>query len=58
VIHAQPTGQRPNLYPGRSGNMADPNQAGMPNRLMIRNLAGPATARCRIELDDLGMPTD
>jgi hypothetical protein len=44
--------------PSRSGNMADPNQASMPNRLMIRNLAGPATARCRIELDDLGMPTD
>jgi hypothetical protein len=37
VIHAQPTGQRPNLYPGRSGNMADPNQAGMPNRLMMKS---------------------
>jgi hypothetical protein len=38
--------------------VADPSQVGMQNRLMVGDLVGAVTARCRTELDDLGLATD
>jgi hypothetical protein len=40
AIRARHAGQRPSLHPGRSGNVADPSQADMQNRLMAGKLAG------------------
>jgi RNA polymerase sigma factor (sigma-70 family) len=54
----QHAGQRPGLYPDRSGNVADQSQAGVQNRFHDRKPGWRGTARCRTELGDPGRATD
>jgi len=46
-VPGTPANDPPSIYPGRSGNVADPSQVDMQNRLVAGNLAGAVTARCR-----------